>query len=175
MSSGEALPQQGGQHEIASNTTTTATTTTTSASSATTDNSGSANVVVVRGSCHCSAVSWEYNSMPDGATACNCTVCRRYGALWAYSFENNGATVSGETRAYIRGKAVEFHFCTICGCVAFYRAIKLEEDGMRKLAVNLRMAVCYDDIKHIPIDHFDGYDTFDDLPRDGKCISDYWF
>ena len=28
---------------------------------------------------------------------------------------------------------------------------------------------------HILIDHFDGLDTFDDLPRDGKCVSDYWF
>ena len=27
----------------------------------------------------------------------------------------------------------------------------------------------------LPIDHFDGLDTFDDLPRDGRCVADYWF
>ncbi len=46
---------------------------------------------------------------------------------------------------------------------------------MRKLAVNLRMADSYDVIAGISIDHFDGLNTFDDLPRDGKCVSDYWF
>jgi hypothetical protein len=30
-------------------------------------------------------------------------------------------------------------------------------------------------VANIPIDHFDGLDTFDDLPRDGKCVADYWF
>ncbi len=55
--------------------------------------------------------------------------------------------------------------------MAFYRAIKLEEDGKRKLAVNLRMAESYDAIAGIPIDHFDGLmDTFDDLPRNGKAF-----
>ena len=23
--------------------------------------------------------------------------------------------------------------------------------------------------------HFDGLDTFDDLPRDGRCVGDHWF
>ncbi len=30
-------------------------------------------------------------------------------------------------------------------------------------------------IAHLPIDHFDGFDTFDDLPRDGRCVRDLWF
>jgi hypothetical protein len=30
-------------------------------------------------------------------------------------------------------------------------------------------------VAHIPIDHFDGLRTFEDLPRDGRCVSDYWF
>ena len=30
-------------------------------------------------------------------------------------------------------------------------------------------------VARIPIDHFDGLDTFDDLPRDGRCVADYWF
>jgi hypothetical protein len=27
----------------------------------------------------------------------------------------------------------------------------------------------------IPIDHFDGLTAFQDLPRDGRCVADYWF
>jgi hypothetical protein len=27
----------------------------------------------------------------------------------------------------------------------------------------------------IIIDHFDGLVSFDDLPRDGRCVADMWF
>jgi hypothetical protein len=27
----------------------------------------------------------------------------------------------------------------------------------------------------VPIDHFDGLVAFEDLPRDGKRVADYWF
>jgi hypothetical protein len=30
-------------------------------------------------------------------------------------------------------------------------------------------------VADLPIDHFDGLVKFDDLPRDGKCVADYWF
>jgi hypothetical protein len=32
-----------------------------------------------------------------------------------------------------------------------------------------------DVVAHIPIRHFDGLDTFEDLPMDGRCVRDYWF
>jgi len=67
-------------------------------------------------------VRWTFEGQPDGATACNCTVCRRYGALWAYDYEGEGIKISGKTQPYVRGKAIEFHFCLVCGCVAFWRA-----------------------------------------------------
>ena len=129
---------------------------------------------MIDGSCHCSAVRWRFSRMPDSATACNCTVCRRYGGLWAYDYEGEGITVSGSTRAYIRGKAIEFHFCPRCGRVAFWRAQKLDEEARRRIAVNLRLTEP-GPVAHVPIDHFDGLDTFEDLPRDGRCIADYWF
>jgi len=30
-------------------------------------------------------------------------------------------------------------------------------------------------VARIPIDRFDGLDAFEDLPRDGRCVGDYWF
>lgn len=74
----------------------------------------------------------------------------------------------------MRGKAFEFHFCPTCGCTAYWRGLRTEEGGRRRVAVNLRLAEP-DLVAQIPIDHFDGFDTFDDLPRDGRCVKDYWF
>ena len=112
--------------------------------------------------------------MPESATACNCTVCRRYGALWAYDYENEGISFSGPTKIYVRGKAIEFHFCPSCGCVALWRAQGSDEQGRRRIAVNLRLTEP-EPIASLPIDHFEGLNTFDDLPRDGRCIKDMWF
>jgi hypothetical protein len=30
-------------------------------------------------------------------------------------------------------------------------------------------------VARIPIQHFEGLESFEDLPRDGKCVADYWF
>lgn len=129
---------------------------------------------MLKGTCHCGVISWTFAGMPESATACNCTVCRRYGALWAYDYENEGITTSGSSRCYVRGKAIEFHFCQDCGCVAFWRAREIDDQGRRRIAVNLRLAEP-GPIEALPIDHFDGLDSFDDLPRDHRCIKDLWF
>jgi hypothetical protein len=109
------------------------------------------------------------------AHASNCTACRRYGTLWAYDYEGERIKVSGETKPYIRGKALSFNFCPQCGCVAYWRGLRLNDNGQRRIAVNLRLAEDPAAIAALPIDHFDGLDTFDDLPPDGRCISDMWF
>jgi len=131
-------------------------------------------MTMIEGACLCGAVRWRFDGMPDGATACNCTACRRYGTLWAYAHEGEGITVSGPTTAFARGQALTFNFCPVCGNVAYWRGLQVDEAGRRRIAVNLRLAEPTA-VASIPIDHFDGLDTFDDLPRDGKCVGDYWF
>jgi hypothetical protein len=128
---------------------------------------------MIEGSCLCGAVHWRHDGIPERATACNCTACRRYGALWGYDYEGEGIHVSGETRAYVRGVALAFHFCPTCGNLAFWRGLERKADGRLRIAVNLRLAEP-DAVADIPVDHFDGFDTFEDLPRDGRCIRDYW-
>ena len=129
---------------------------------------------MIEGSCHCGAVRWSFARLPESATACNCTACRRYGTLWAYDYENEGIKVSGPTKAYVRGRSLEFHFCADCGCVAYWRGQALDEKGRRRIAVNLRLAEPAA-VAGIIIDHFDGMDSFEDLPRDGRCVADMWF
>lgn len=130
---------------------------------------------MIDGSCHCGAVHWRFAGVPESATACNCTVCRRYGVLWAYGYEGEEIAVSGPTQAYTRGRgAVGFHFCPTCGGVAYWRATKPGRDGRRRIAVNLRLAEP-NQVGSIVIDHFDGLESFEDLPRDGRCVADLWF
>ena len=130
---------------------------------------------MIEGACLCGAVRWAFRRTPDGATACNCTACRRYGALWAYDYDGEGVEVSGATESYARNrKVLGFHFCPQCGCIAYWRSRMDEPGGRRRLAVNLRLADP-EAVATIPIDHFDGLGGFRDLPRDGKCVADYWF
>ena len=129
---------------------------------------------MIQGSCLCGAVRWQFQGEPDGATACNCTACRRYGVLWAYDYEDECIKVSGKTQSYARGTSLEFHFCPTCGCIAFWRARQKNPEGRRRIAVNLRLADP-EAVARLPIDHFDGLNTFEDLPRDGRCVADYWF
>lgn len=130
---------------------------------------------MLEGSCHCGSVRWTFDGVPASATACSCTVCRRYGTLWAYGHDEEDIRVSGETRAYSWGdRALGFHFCPTCGCVAYWRAIEPNAEGRRRVGVNLRMAEPAT-VAQIPIDHLDELETWKDLPRDGRHVDDMWF
>lgn len=129
------------------------------------------------GACHCGSTSWTLEGDPGPITACNCSLCRRYGALWAYDFEGERIRISGETSAYRRvGKedpALEILFCASCANVLAWRGLRPEEGGRRRIAVNVRLAAP-EAVAHLPIDHFDGLDTFEDLPSDGRTVADLW-
>jgi len=132
---------------------------------------------LLEGSCHCGQAGWTLDGDPGSITACNCTLCRRYGALWAYDYEGERIAVTGEVSSYRRpGKAdpaLEILFCPSCAGVVSWRGLRLEADGRRRMAVNLRLTDPVA-VAELPIDHFDGLDTFDDLPSRGRCVRDLW-
>lgn len=130
----------------------------------------------MQGTCHCARVTWTLDTPPESVTACNCTICRRYGALWAYGYIGHDIHISGETACYCRsdGGSIDFHFCRNCGCVTHYVATRAGEDGRHWTAINLRLTEPKL-IANLPIDHFDGLSSFDDLPRDGRCVANMWF
>ena len=132
---------------------------------------------MLTGHCHCGAAGWTLEGDPGSITACNCTLCRRYGALWAYDYENERIRVSGPLRSYVcdvETPSLEILFCGHCAGVAAWRGLDLDEAGRRRIAVNVRLAPP-DAVADLVIDHFDGLDSYDDLPRDGRCVRDMWF
>jgi hypothetical protein len=135
---------------------------------------------MIEGTCHCGAVRWKFDVTPKSATACNCTICRRYGVLWAYDLKGDRTQFSGPTRPYIRTAGawgepgIAFHFCADCGCMTHYRALKADPEGRIRTAVNLRMAEP-DVVAHLPIVHWEGLQSFASLGQDGRCAADMWF
>lgn len=130
---------------------------------------------MLTGSCHCGALKWSFEGDPGSATACNCTLCRRYGALWIYGREGRSVSAAGPSTIYRRGPVIDYCFCPTCGCLSHYRVVggAPEEEG--KMAVNVRLADDPEAVAGLEIDHFDGLDSFDDLPRDGRRVADMWF
>ncbi|HXS07441.1 MAG TPA: hypothetical protein VN723_11670 [Rhizomicrobium sp.] len=135
---------------------------------------------MIEGSCHCGAVCWKFDVEPDSATTCNCTICRRYGVLWAYDLQGDRTEFSGPTRSYIRTTGdwgepgVGFYFCENCGCVTHYRAFKPDAEGRIRTAVNLRMAEP-EAIAGLPVRHWEGLHSFTSLGQDGRSVADMWF
>ena len=70
--------------------------------------------------CHCGAVKIQVPRKPRSVTNCNCSICRRYGVLWAY-YKDAEVTLlaeAGATDAYSWGRqSQDFIRCKHCGCV----------------------------------------------------------
>jgi hypothetical protein len=94
---------------------------------------------MIRTTCHCSAVTITIPRAPETLTPCDCSICRRYGALWAY-FPRDAVTIDatpGATTAYTWGrKSLRFIRCARCGCITHWEPI-LAERGSR-VGVNAR-------------------------------------
>ena len=129
---------------------------------------------MLEGSCLCGNVRWTLKDIPKSATACSCTACRRYGTLWAYGWEGEDTELLGPTTAFIRGDSLSFNFCPTCGNVSHWWGLTFNDQGKRRVAVNLRLTDP-SPIEGVPVRHFDGLDTWKERPQDGRCVKDMWF
>jgi hypothetical protein len=133
---------------------------------------------MITGSCHCGAAHWRFDGQIADATICNCTACRRYGALWAYGYDGEEVRVEAPSNgltSYAWGsRSLSFNFCRVCGNLVSWRGLRPEENGKTRIAVNLRLAEP-EVIAHIPLQRFDGLHSFEDLPRDGRRVGDVCF
>ncbi|CAG9298257.1 GFA family protein [Celerinatantimonas diazotrophica] len=106
--------------------------------------------------CHCGNIHLKLPASPSEVGQCNCSICRRYAALWAY-YSPEEITVSHtkeNTVFYIwQDHEVEFHRCNLCGCITHY--VTTPKCDEQILAVNMRMAG-HEILKNIPVRAIDG-------------------
>ena len=84
---------------------------------------------MIRAACHCEAVRFEIASPPEWVLDCNCTLCRKYGALWTYFRGPEGQAkllakpdpAATQTYTWLDGD-IAFHRCKTCGCVSHLEA-----------------------------------------------------
>ena len=106
-----------------------------------------------KASCHCGAIVITASRKPYNlVNECQCSICRRYGAVWAYyqkgevEIQKNGVIAAnadeGEgTKRYVWGnEMIAFHFCEHCGCCIYWWPIEGRfPAGADKVGVNTRM------------------------------------
>src|SRR5580658_8990211 len=113
---------------------------------------------MIEASCHCGAVRFEVETAPDEVTDCNCSICRRSGALWAYyeAPQVPFAAENGPTDIYMwRHRMLEFHRCRTCGCLTHWAAA---DRNYTRMGVNARL-MAPEVLAAAPINHFDGAAT----------------
>ena len=134
---------------------------------------------MIEGQCLCGAAGWTYQGPPRDVTICNCSICRRFGAIWAYGHLGQEITPRGETTPFATGeRSCDFHFCPTCGSVTHYVARRAYADGRLKVAVNLRMALDPAAIRDLPLLHFEGAESMADVtpesPTVARHVRDLW-
>jgi hypothetical protein len=105
-------------------------------------------IAPVKATCHCGAVTIQTPGRPREINECQCTICRRYAAAWAYYDPKEvriSVTGSSPTKKYVWGdRDLEFHFCSVCGCVTHWTSIQESS----QMGVNTRM-MDPDDVKTV--------------------------
>lgn len=95
-------------------------------------------------SCHCGLVGVRTSKRPDFINECNCSLCRKTGAIWAY-YHPDEVLIDGSTTSYIRADkaqaGVKINFCSTCGATTHFELTDaaLEKFGNTMLGVNMRL------------------------------------
>ncbi|WP_439534896.1 GFA family protein [Polymorphobacter sp.] len=96
-------------------------------------------------SCLCGSVQVELAGRPDFIHACNCSLCSKTGAEWAY-LAPDAVGVAGATSGYVRGDkadaGAEIRFCGQCGSTTHFvlTAETVARHGNTMVGVNMRLA-----------------------------------
>jgi len=96
-------------------------------------------------SCLCGQVRVETAKRPDFVHECNCTLCSKSGARWAY-FHPSDVTAEGPTTGFSRtdkdDPGAELQFCARCGATTHFvlTASAIAKHGNVMMGVNTRLA-----------------------------------
>jgi hypothetical protein len=95
--------------------------------------------------CHCGLVRLEITKLPAYMHECNCTLCTKSGARWAY-FHPTEVAVAGSTSSYRRDDkddpAAQIQFCARCGSTTHFTLTEnaIAKHGNTMMGVNMRLA-----------------------------------
>ena len=95
---------------------------------------------MIEATCHCGRTGFEVARAPRRLTDCNCSICRRYGALWAYyrPVDVKRRYRKRDVQHYAWGdRMLSFVRCRNCGCVLHYERSRQAPAG--KIGVNARL------------------------------------
>lgn len=110
--------------------------------------------------CHCGAVRLELPRRPRQLVSCNCSICRRYGTLWAYYKRRDVKLHArrGAVTSYSWGeKTLKFIRCRTCGCVTHWEPVEPSERS--RMGVNARNLEP-SRIAAVRVRHLDGASTW---------------
>lgn len=107
-----------------------------------------------RGACHCGRVTFELQAKLDQVFDCNCSICRRKGALWHAAAEGDLRILTGEPDLVLYQfdtMTAKHYFCRHCGIHPFARP-RIDPS---RWVVNVR---CIEgvDLSTLPLQKFDG-------------------
>jgi len=91
------------------------------------------------GGCHCGQVRFDVTADLSNVYACNCSICIKRGALWAFvPLESFALRAGGEVLVdyQFNKKLIHHLFCGQCGVGSFSRG--LAPSGKEMVAVNIR-------------------------------------
>lgn len=95
--------------------------------------------------CHCGQIRIGLAKRPDHINECNCTLCGKTGARWAYLHPSE-VDVQGATSGYCRqdkdDPGAEIHFCSRCGSTTHFvlTASSIARFGNSMMGVNMWLA-----------------------------------
>lgn len=96
--------------------------------------------MVHAGSCHCGKIAFNVEADISDAMDCNCSMCRRRGALLAFVPRDalTLKTPESDMGTYTFNKhAIQHHFCPTCG-IAPYGEGADPRSGAKTAAINVR-------------------------------------
>ena len=113
---------------------------------------------MVEAACHCGAVRLTVPEAPTEVTTCNCSICRRIAALWAYYAPRDvGLPRAGATQPYVWGdRMLAFHRCRSCGVTTHWQSL---DGAQERMGINARMIDGLD-VGALRVRRFDGADTW---------------
>lgn len=96
-------------------------------------------------SCLCGQVHIKIPKRPEFINECNCMLCSKSGARWAY-FHPSEVGIEGATKGYSRrdkdDPAAEIQFCANCGSTTHFilTASAISKFGNVQMGINMRLA-----------------------------------